>query len=112
MKPQWTNSKQRLLKQLPDLSPALPTALVSINHEFAFPTEAVPDGAEVALFPPVSGGSNLHSQISEAATILRVTDAELDLNELVTSITVPETGAGLPFHRHGAGQDHPFRRRL
>ncbi len=85
--------KAALAEQLPDLSPALPTALVSINHEFAFPTETVPAGAEVALFPPVSGGSNLHSQISEAATILRVTDAELDLNELVTSITVPETGA-------------------
>jgi molybdopterin converting factor small subunit len=32
------------------------TVLVSINHEFADDEQMIPEGAEVALFPPVSGG--------------------------------------------------------
>ena len=49
--------KTALATQLPDLSPALPTALVSRNHEFALADDPLADGDEVGLFPPVSGGS-------------------------------------------------------
>jgi len=48
--------KAQLLKEHPGLAPALDSTLVSINREFAFDEDMVPDGAEVALFPPVSGG--------------------------------------------------------
>jgi len=30
--------------------------LVAINKEYAFDQEEIPQGAEIALFPPVSGG--------------------------------------------------------
>lgn len=30
--------------------------LVAINHEYAFDAAVIPDRAEIALFPPVSGG--------------------------------------------------------
>ena len=30
--------------------------LASINHEYRFDETVIPEGAEVALFPPVSGG--------------------------------------------------------
>lgn len=30
--------------------------LVSVNHEYVFDEYEIPAGAEVALFPPVSGG--------------------------------------------------------
>lgn len=30
--------------------------LASINHDYKFDETVIPDGAEVALFPPVSGG--------------------------------------------------------
>src|SRR3990172_5000354 len=49
--------KARLASAVPDLAPALPTALISVNREFAFATDSLHDGDEVALFPPVSGGS-------------------------------------------------------
>lgn len=45
-----------LASALPGLTPALPTALVSVNHEYAFSEDVLKDGDEVALFPPVSGG--------------------------------------------------------
>ena len=40
-----------------DLAAALPSTLVSINREYAFPDDSLQDGDEVALFPPVSGGA-------------------------------------------------------
>jgi molybdopterin converting factor subunit 1 len=42
--------------RFPKMIPALGSALVSINKEFAFPEDVIPPDAEVALFPPVSGG--------------------------------------------------------
>lgn len=29
---------------------------VAINHEMAYLSDVIPDGAEVAIFPPVTGG--------------------------------------------------------
>lgn len=86
--------KQRLAHDLPDLSPALPTALVSVNKEFAFPEDLVHDGDEVALFPPVSGG---HLQSSTSPTLFRITNEVLNLDDLVRSITLPTTGAACIF---------------
>jgi molybdopterin converting factor subunit 1 len=48
--------KARLLREHPGLAPAMDSTLVSINREFAFDEDLVPNGAEVAFFPPVSGG--------------------------------------------------------
>ncbi len=48
--------KAQLVERLPRLGQAMNSALVSINREFAFDEDIVPAGAEVALFPPVSGG--------------------------------------------------------
>jgi molybdopterin synthase catalytic subunit len=56
--------KARLAELSPELAPALPTALVSVNREFAFATDPLHDGDEVALFPPVSGGAEYKSQDS------------------------------------------------
>jgi molybdopterin converting factor subunit 1 len=44
-------------ERFPGLASALvETVLVSINREYASDEQVIPDGAEVALFPPVSGG--------------------------------------------------------
>ena len=44
-------------ERFPEVAPALlKTALVSVNREYANDEQIIPDGAEVALFPPVSGG--------------------------------------------------------
>ena len=60
--------------------------LVSVNQEFAFDDDLVPESAEVALFPPVSGGSDF-------PTVVQVTEDDLDLNELVNQVTLETTGA-------------------
>jgi MoaE-MoaD fusion protein len=48
--------KSVLVDHFPGLVAGLPSTLVSVNREFAFDEQSIPDGAEVALFPPVSGG--------------------------------------------------------
>jgi molybdopterin converting factor subunit 1 len=46
-----------LAQRFPDLMPALPFAVVAINQEYASQDAQLNDGDEVAIFPPVSGGS-------------------------------------------------------
>jgi molybdopterin converting factor subunit 1 len=48
--------KQLLVERFPGLRPSLPTMLVAINREFAQDDALIPAGAELAVFPPVSGG--------------------------------------------------------
>jgi molybdopterin synthase catalytic subunit len=91
--------KRALAEQMPALAPALPTALVSVNREFALPDDPLHDGDEVALFPPVSGGA-------EPPTLYRITNDALDLNELVASITLPTTGAACVFTGMVRGETH------
>jgi molybdopterin converting factor subunit 1 len=48
--------KDRLARAYPTLKQAMETVLVSINREYAFDEAILPDAAEIAMFPPVSGG--------------------------------------------------------
>jgi molybdopterin synthase catalytic subunit len=93
--------KSRLAAEVPNLAPALPTALVSVNHEFAFAEDALHDGDEVALFPPVSGGAEPDPRPSNPnsplPTLFRITNDPIDLNALAASITLPTTGAACVF---------------
>ena len=40
----------------PGLKETMDSVVISINREFAFDESIVPTNAEVAMFPPVSGG--------------------------------------------------------
>lgn len=82
--------KTRLLEDFPQLDKVLPTAIFAIDREFAFDGDLVPDNAEVAIFPPVSGGSDL-------PTILKVVRDEIDLDALLEKITLKSTGAAAIF---------------
>ena len=82
--------KARLAAELPALEPAMSSVLVSVNHEFAFAEDPLKNGDEVALFPPVSGGQDF-------PTVYRITNDEIDQNELLRLITLPSTGAACLF---------------
>jgi molybdopterin synthase catalytic subunit len=84
--------KQILKSQYPGLVKAMGSALVSVNREFAFDDDLVPKSAEIAIFPPVSGGSEL-----EMPTICQIVDREIDLNQITTAITLITTGAVVLF---------------
>jgi molybdopterin converting factor subunit 1 len=48
--------KHLVVEAYPGLKESMHTVVISINREFAFDESVVPENAEVALFPPVSGG--------------------------------------------------------
>jgi len=78
--------RQQLLRAYPVMAEILPNALAAVNQQFTFDPEVIPPDADVAFFPPVSGGSQGH-------TVLKVTQEALNQDELVAQITFPSTGA-------------------
>lgn len=82
--------KSIVLQKYPALQKNMETIIVAMNHEFAFDEQLVADGAEVALFPPVSGGVDIQANLP---TLILIQDDEIDINYVVTKITQPTTGA-------------------
>lgn len=74
----------------PSLAPALPSSIVAVNQEFAFPPTPLKGGDEVALFPPVSGGAGYPE-------IFQITEGPIDVNAIVAQVTLPTTGAVCTF---------------
>jgi MoaE-MoaD fusion protein len=66
----------------PELSALLPALRVAVNQEFADGDVVLRDGDEVALIPPVSGGS----------AHCRVSDQRLSLDEVVSAVSSRAAG--------------------
>lgn len=75
----------------PEIAPSLPTSIVAVNREYASEDLALAADDEVALFPPVSGGSG------PDADHFQITEGEIDLNQLLASMILPTTGAACVF---------------
>jgi molybdopterin synthase catalytic subunit len=82
--------KAQLQQQYPGLEQAMGVTLAAINRQFASDEEVIPQQAEVALFPPVSGGCALPE-------IYAITEEELDLDALLEKITLAASGAACIF---------------
>lgn len=54
---QVSQLRQALTEQVPILAEWVPRCAVAVDAEYAEDTTSVPPGAEIALLPPVSGGS-------------------------------------------------------
>jgi molybdopterin converting factor subunit 1 len=48
--------KDRLSVDYPNLKESMSSVLTTINREYAFDDAVIPQDAELAMFPPVSGG--------------------------------------------------------
>ena len=48
--------KEKISNEYPNLKESMRSVLVTINREYAFDEAIIPQNAEVAMFPPVSGG--------------------------------------------------------
>jgi len=82
--------KNIILEKFPALASSMDTIIVALNHEFGFDEDTVPNGAEIAIFPPVSGGETSREK---TPTIVAIIDHEIDINEIVKELTLPTTGA-------------------
>lgn len=86
--------KKQIVDLFPGLGPHMESTLVSVNKEYGFDEDVIPSGAEVAFFPPVSGGGD---EQENYPTLLMVQEGELDLNQMVQQITTGRTGAACIF---------------
>jgi molybdopterin synthase catalytic subunit len=82
--------------QIPQLKESLPSLAVSVNQEYGDPRTKLKDGDEIALLPPVSGGS------SEPAGQFQPRHAEttrepIDTQGVLASIKRGEDGAAIVF---------------
>ena len=48
--------KESLVKRYPKMAPAQNSVMAAINREYAADEQVIPLDAEIAFFPPVSGG--------------------------------------------------------
>lgn len=81
--------RELLASRYPMLSPTLNNIIFAINHQFAFDQDLLLPDAEIAIFPPVSGGSG--------KTIVDISEEPIDLNRLLSLVTDKTTGAAAIF---------------
>jgi molybdopterin converting factor subunit 1 len=48
--------KEKISDEYPNLKESMSSVLITINREYAFDDAIIPQDAELAMFPPVSGG--------------------------------------------------------
>lgn len=48
--------KDKISEDYPNLKASMSSVLITINREYAFDEAVIPQNAELAMFPPVSGG--------------------------------------------------------
>ena len=48
--------KDKISEEVPNLKESMSSVLITINREYAFDEAIIPPNAELAMFPPVSGG--------------------------------------------------------
>lgn len=77
----------------PEIQKYIDSTVVSINQNFAFDNDEIPRGAEIALFPPVSGGADNLIRVH-----LAITEEEIDIDSLIQAISSPITGAVVIFN--------------
>lgn len=85
-----------LQEQHPGLARLTATLAVAVNREYAGPEVLLKDGDEVALIPPVSGGSGEPVSGGEKP-LFEVTDQPLSADEVASRVTNPYSGATLVF---------------
>lgn len=91
--------RAELVRRHPELGALWSRLAVAIDGEIAGPGDPIPDGAEVALLPPVSGGSAAAAEAATAPERLRatLTDDPIDADAAIATVSSPTRGAVLLF---------------
>lgn len=99
--------KAEVARRYPAVQPLLGHVLISVNQNYAFDDDLLEENAEVAFFPPVSGGStdDVGATVENGSgatgaafpTIFHIVEEPINLDDLVRQITLPTTGAAAIF---------------
>jgi molybdopterin converting factor subunit 1 len=82
-----------------ELAASLPTVLVAVNKQFAFPDTPLKSGDEIALFPPVSGGGSM-----DHPTYFAISPDEVNFDKIYEKIGGQDVGAIISFTGYVRGQ--------
>jgi molybdopterin synthase catalytic subunit len=74
-----------ILDHYPQLKKFGRSLLFAVNQEYAGPEKTISDGDELAVFPPVSGGSS--------SDFFEITEVPLDVGAIARRVVRPECGA-------------------
>ncbi|HTA25724.1 MAG TPA: molybdenum cofactor biosynthesis protein MoaE [Terriglobales bacterium] len=99
-------------QQIPRLSQLASSLAMSINQEYAPPESSLKSGDEVALLPPVSGGSGQLNSVAEPTGHSRyaaIVERTIDTQALLAKIKQPVDGAAVVFE--GVVRNHSRGRR-
>lgn len=83
--------KQAVIQRHPEIAVALKTSICAVNREFSGDDQRLQAEDEIALFPPVSGGSQA------PPTLFKITHQVIDMNALLEELILPTTGAACVF---------------
>lgn len=84
--------RERLDRDFPRLAPLWPRLAVAVDGRVVSGDEPLQDGAEVALLPPVSGGSGGQPPLTG------ITHEPIDAERVTAEVAGPERGAVVVFH--------------
>lgn len=89
---------EQLLTAYPALRRFGKSLLFAVNQEYARPEQAIRDGDELAIFPPVSGGADEVAQTSvcdaaDAHDFFQLTTDPIDVGAVARRVVLPECGA-------------------
>ncbi len=95
--------REQLAKEYPIVTPYLTTLVCAVDEEYVPSEHRLQEGDEVALIPPISGGSS-------DAELFEVTAEPLDSQRLVEAVRKDESGAVALFF--GVARNHSEGRRV
>ena len=83
----------KLIEQFPDLRRFGNSLLFAVNQEYAREDREVKDGDELAVFPPVSGGSKERKTGSAETDFFELTTEPINVWAVARRVVLPECGA-------------------
>jgi molybdopterin synthase catalytic subunit len=83
--------------QVPDLRESLPSLALAVNQEYASPDTKLKAGDEVALLPPVSGGSASEVRQQASCRYAAIVRKTIDPKQVLDRLKRGEDGAALVF---------------
>src|SRR5262245_22812104 len=84
-------------QRFPRLGQMAGSIVLARNHEFADPSVAVREGDEIALLPPVSGGSCYSHEIAEGGNLFALTRHAIENRQIIDRLLRGDAGAVITF---------------